>query len=181
MAGLEPILGPGLRVVFCGTAVAERSATRGHYYAGRGNEFWPLLAESRLSVVRLGPDDDGNLPSHGLGLTDLAPGVTQSHDRGLRYDVPTLVRAMEQWHPRFLAFTSKKGRGRQRSGSVTRRRVSAFSPGGLVRLAFSCCRAPAVRTGGRPMTGARRGWSGGPNWERWPGCFAVESSAAAAS
>jgi len=109
MAGLAPILASDLRVVFCGTAVAERSAARGHYYAGAGNEFWSLLADSSLSPVRLGPDDDVNLPAHGLGLTDLAPGVTQSHDRGLKYDVPGLVRSMEKWQPRFLAFTSKEG------------------------------------------------------------------------
>lgn len=109
MAGLSPILAPGLRVVFCGTAVAERSASRGHYYAGPGNEFWSLLADSGLSSVRLGPSDDERLPHHGLGLTDLAPGVTQSHDRGLIYDVTGLVESMENWRPRFLAFTSLEG------------------------------------------------------------------------
>jgi double-stranded uracil-DNA glycosylase len=109
MAGLSPILASGLRVVFCGTAVAERSASRGHYYAGPGNEFWSLLADSGLSSVRLGPSDDQLLPHHGLGLTDLAPGVTQSHDRGLKYDVSGLVESMEKWRPRFLAFTSLQG------------------------------------------------------------------------
>lgn len=123
MPGLNPILGRDLRVVFCGTAVAERSAKRGHYYAGPGNEFWSLLADSGLSPVRLGPDDDGTLPSHGLGLTDLALGVTQSHDRGLKYDVPELVRAMEEWRPRYLAFTSKEG------AKATARWLGHSSPG----------------------------------------------------
>lgn len=109
MPGLDPILDVDLRVVFCGTAVAASSASRGHYYAGPGNEFWTLLADSGLSPVRLGPDDDVSLPRYGLGVTDLAPGVTQSHDRGLKYDVPALEQSMQRWHPRFLAFTSLEG------------------------------------------------------------------------
>lgn len=32
-------LGPGLRVVFCGTAAGAVSARKGHYYAGPGNLF----------------------------------------------------------------------------------------------------------------------------------------------
>lgn len=109
MPGLAPILDVNLRVLFCGTAVAARSASRGHYYAGPGNAFWALLADSGLSPVRLGPDDDASLPRYGLGVTDLAPGVTQSHDRGLKYDVPALEQSMERWRPRFLAFTSLEG------------------------------------------------------------------------
>jgi len=31
---------PNLMVVFVGTADGERSASVGHYYAGRGNKFW---------------------------------------------------------------------------------------------------------------------------------------------
>jgi TDG/mug DNA glycosylase family protein len=108
MAGLEPLLGPDLRVVFCGTAVAERSASLGHYYAGPGNEFWTLLHDAGFTSARLGPADDGRLAEFGLGLTDLARDIIQSHDRGLRssYDVPRLWDSMTMFRPRFIAFTS---------------------------------------------------------------------------
>lgn len=43
MPVLDDVLAPNLRVVFCGTAVGVRSAARGHYYAGPGNDFWRLL------------------------------------------------------------------------------------------------------------------------------------------
>ncbi|MCX6741231.1 MAG: mismatch-specific DNA-glycosylase, partial [Candidatus Parcubacteria bacterium] len=36
---LPDVLEKGLRIVFCGTAVGDRSAKRRCYYAGRGNKF----------------------------------------------------------------------------------------------------------------------------------------------
>lgn len=108
MGGLSPVLANDLRVVFCGTAVGEQSAARGHYYAGRGNKFWSLLYESGLTNDQLRPEDDRTLHTHGLGLTDLAPGITQSHDRDLRskYDLPALIAELEAFRPEFVAFTS---------------------------------------------------------------------------
>ena len=108
MSVLPDVLAPGLRVVFCGTAVGERSAERGHYYAGPGNEFWRLLHESGLTPRLLSPDDDRDLPAFGLGLTDLVKDLAQSHDRGLTFDAAGLAERLERYHPRWLAFTSKK-------------------------------------------------------------------------
>ena len=109
MPGLPSILGPGLRLVLCGTAVGAQSASRGHYYAGRGNQFWRLLHDAGLTPTLLSPEDDRTLPDYGIGLTDLAPGITQRHDRGLRYDTDALARAMDDHAPRVLAFTSLTG------------------------------------------------------------------------
>jgi TDG/mug DNA glycosylase family protein len=67
MTVLPDYLAPGLRVVFCGTAVSATSAARGHYYAGPGNEFWPLLHQSGLTPVLLTPDDDAHVLDFGLG------------------------------------------------------------------------------------------------------------------
>jgi len=58
--------------VIVGTAVGEKSAARGHYYAGPGNEMWRFLHdEAGLTSVRLSPERDHELPRHGIGLTDL--------------------------------------------------------------------------------------------------------------
>ena len=108
MSVLPDILAPNLRLVFCGTAVSERSALRGHYYSGPGNDFWRLLHDAGLTPRLLGPDDDVTLPTHGIGLTDLAQNVSQSHDRGLSYDAPSLVGKLAVLRPRWVAFTSKK-------------------------------------------------------------------------
>jgi len=40
---LPDMLAPGLRIVFCGTAVGSASARRRAYYASPGNSFWPTL------------------------------------------------------------------------------------------------------------------------------------------
>lgn len=109
MAGLPSILAPGLDLVLCGTAVGAQSASRGHYYAGRGNQFWRLLHDTGLTPALLTPEDDAQLLEHGIALTDLAPGITQSHDRGLRYDTDALRKAMTTEAPRMLAFTSLTG------------------------------------------------------------------------
>ncbi len=108
MTVLPDILAPHLTVVFCGTVVGKRSAERGHYYAGPGNAFWELLHDSGLSPRRLSPEEDATLPTYGFGLTDLAKNRAQSHDRGLTFDVATLVIKVERYRPRWLAFTSKK-------------------------------------------------------------------------
>lgn len=109
MAVLPDYLAPGLRVVFCGTAVSTTSAARGHYYAGPGNEFWPLLHESGLTPVRLTPDDDGRIPEFGLGLTDLAKKIAASTDAGLgsHYDIEGFVAKIDRFAPRWLAFHGK--------------------------------------------------------------------------
>lgn len=100
------MLGDDLDVLFCGTAVGATSAERGHYYAGRGSRFWRLLYESGLTPRLLEPEEDSTLPAYGIGLTDLAPGITQSHDRGLRYDIAALINTVERVRPRWVAFTS---------------------------------------------------------------------------
>jgi TDG/mug DNA glycosylase family protein len=104
---LPDILAPGLDVVFCGTAVGECSARRGHYYAGPGNSFWQLLHAAGFTAQPLGPPDDSSLPTRGLGLTDLVKEQAQSHDRGLSFDVPGVLAKVEGLQPTWVAFTGK--------------------------------------------------------------------------
>jgi hypothetical protein len=80
MAGLPDLLAPGLRAVIVGTAVADASAARGHYYAGPGNEFWQLLHDSGLTAERLTPDRDLDILGFSLGLTDLVKRRSASSD-----------------------------------------------------------------------------------------------------
>ena len=68
---LPNYLRPGLAVVFVGFNPGERSARVGHYYAGRGNQFWNFLYESGLLKEKLGPTEDHRMLKFGFGLTDL--------------------------------------------------------------------------------------------------------------
>jgi TDG/mug DNA glycosylase family protein len=103
---LPDLLAPDLRLLVCGSAASTRSAERGHYYAGPGNRFWEHLS---LVVGRpLTPEDDHDLLAEGIGFTDLAKDVAQSHDRGLsgHWDVPAFTAKVERFAPRITALNS---------------------------------------------------------------------------
>jgi double-stranded uracil-DNA glycosylase len=106
---LPDYLAPGLRVVICGTAVSTHSASRGHYYAGPANEFWPLLHYAGLTPVLLTPEDDARVLEFGLGLTDLAKNVAASSDTGLSpdYEVDEFVEKITRFQPAWVAFHGK--------------------------------------------------------------------------
>lgn len=98
----------GLELVFCGTAASHKSAQRGHYYAGPGNRFWPLLADTGLTPRLFSPAEDHLLLPLGIGLTDLAKGVS-----GMDRDIPAaayapdrLMALIAELRPKRLAFTS---------------------------------------------------------------------------
>jgi len=107
---LPDVLIPGLRIVFCGTAVGRRSAEVGAYYARPGNRFWPTLAEVGLTPRRMLPEEFRELPSQGIGLTDLAKKVS-GMDADLAdgdYDVKGFTERLAGAAPRIVAFNGKQ-------------------------------------------------------------------------
>lgn len=78
MTALPDYLQPGLRLVFVGFNPGLRSALVGHYYAGPGNLFWPLLYEARLIPQPLTYQDDHRVLEFGIGLTDLVKRASRS-------------------------------------------------------------------------------------------------------
>jgi TDG/mug DNA glycosylase family protein len=97
--------------VSVGTAAGESSAQRGHYYAGRGNQFWALLLATGLVGNRaLRPEEDERVLSYGVGLTDLARAVAASTDAKLRacqFEVPAFLEKTEQYLLRAIAFNGR--------------------------------------------------------------------------
>jgi double-stranded uracil-DNA glycosylase len=69
---LGPIVAPGLRVLFVGINPSLRSAEVGHHFARPGNRFWPTLHAAGFTPRRLRPDEDRELPAHGVGVTNIA-------------------------------------------------------------------------------------------------------------
>jgi TDG/mug DNA glycosylase family protein len=45
---LPDVIGPGLRVLYCGINPSLYSAAVGHHFARPGNRFWPALHAARL-------------------------------------------------------------------------------------------------------------------------------------
>src|SRR5690606_37707577 len=110
MPVLPDVLAPGLAVVFCGTAAGSESALRRAYYAGPNNAFWPALFEVGLTPRQFAPEEYLQVLRHGLGLTDLAKGVSGS-DRMLDkadFSRDELESRVQRYAPGILAFTSKK-------------------------------------------------------------------------
>ena len=99
---LSDILAPGLRVVIAGTISARHRASREHYYAGPGNQFWVLLHEAGLTPRQLDPAEDEELLGHGIGLTDLV-GTAD----GSGFELAAFHRAIGEAAPETVAFVSK--------------------------------------------------------------------------
>jgi TDG/mug DNA glycosylase family protein len=107
---LPDVLEPGLRVVFCGTAVGAQSAAAGAYYAGPGNQFWPVLHETGLTSRRLEPPEYRQLLRFGIGLTDVCK-TRSGSDKAVGhagFDVAGLLATLEEFNPGTVAFNGKK-------------------------------------------------------------------------
>ncbi len=107
---LPDVLAPGLRIVFCGTAVGAASARRQAYYAGPGNRFWETLHEVGLTPRRIDPAGYRSVLDFGIGLTDLAKRVSGA-DSSLEagdFDQDGLWAKIRACRPRLLAFTGKR-------------------------------------------------------------------------
>ncbi len=76
MRTLPDYLRRGMKLIVVGCNPADRWARAGHYYAGRGNPFWPLLYDSGILPESLPYTDDKRLIEFGIGLTDLVKRAT---------------------------------------------------------------------------------------------------------
>jgi len=107
---LDDVLGPGLRLVVCGTAAGTHSAEVNQHYAGSGNRFWSVLAETGLTPRKLTSSEAGLLPGYGIGLTDLVK--DQAGPDGSIDFAPTgassLEAKMREFRPRLLCFNGKR-------------------------------------------------------------------------
>jgi len=108
---LPDYLQPGLKVVFVGFNPGDRSSRIGHYYAGRGNQFWNFLYESGLVPDRLAPEDDHRLLEFGIGMTDIVKRWSKSSSDlsagDFRVGRRVLLRKLEAAAPRVVAFNGK--------------------------------------------------------------------------
>jgi double-stranded uracil-DNA glycosylase len=108
---LPDFLRPGLKIVFVGFNPGERSAAIGHYYAGRGNQFWNFLHESGLTPVLLSPEEDYRMLQFGFGMTDLVKRWSKSSSElsteDFRSGVPALKAKLLEAAPGTVAFNGK--------------------------------------------------------------------------
>jgi TDG/mug DNA glycosylase family protein len=98
---------PGLRVLFVGINPSLRSAEVGHHFARPGNRFWPALHAAGFTPRLLRPDEDAELPAHGIGVTNIAHRPTRAADeitaQELREGAAALERTVREHQPRLVA------------------------------------------------------------------------------
>ena len=101
------MIGPGLRVLFCGINPGLYSTAVGHQFARPGNRFWKVLYASGFTDRLLSPFEDATLPSLGLGVTNLCPRTTATADELTPEEIARggreLTAKVHEYRPRVVA------------------------------------------------------------------------------
>jgi len=77
---IPDVIRTGLDVLFCGINPGLWSGALGQHFARPGNRFWPALHRSGFTPRQLRPDEQRELLSYGLGVTNLVPRTTARAD-----------------------------------------------------------------------------------------------------
>jgi len=111
MRTLPDYLRKGMKLILVGCNPGESSARAGHYYAGRGNHFWPIMFDSGVIPEPLEYAEDKRLVEFGIGLTDLVKRPTKGMEEIERQEFAEgrvlLARKLEEMRPRVVAFNGK--------------------------------------------------------------------------
>jgi TDG/mug DNA glycosylase family protein len=105
---IPDVIGPGLRVLFCGINPSLYSAAVGHHFARPGNRFWPTLYAAGVTERLLSPFEDATLLDRGYGLTNLVRRATATADELTGEELAAggrrLARLVRRWRPASVAF-----------------------------------------------------------------------------
>src|SRR6201987_196468 len=111
MKTLPDYLRKGMKLVIVGCNPTESSVRAGHYYAGRGNQFWPTLYESGVVPEPFDYPDDRRIIEFGIGLTDLVKRPTKAVEELTREDYAegriVLAQKLGEFVPHVIAFNGK--------------------------------------------------------------------------
>lgn len=114
---IPDLIGPDLRVLFCGINPGLYSGATGHHFARPGNRFWPALHGGGFTARVLKPHEKHELLGAGLGITNVIARTTVSAAelRGEEYvaGAKVLRRKVLKYRPRVLAIL---GIGAYRTG-----------------------------------------------------------------
>jgi len=101
------LLGPGLRVLFCGINPGLYSAWTRHHFARPGNRFWPALFAAGFTDRLLRPEEEHELLRFGYGITNLVHratlGSAELSPEELRAGGRAFERKVRKYQPRAVA------------------------------------------------------------------------------
>jgi mismatch-specific thymine-DNA glycosylase len=111
MRTLPDYLRKGMKMILVGANPGDRAARVGHYYAGRTNQFWPIMYESGVIPEPIGYEDDRRMLEFGIGMTDLVKRPTREIEEIEREEFAEgrvlLAQKLEEMRPRVIAFNGK--------------------------------------------------------------------------
>jgi TDG/mug DNA glycosylase family protein len=101
------LIGPGLRVLFCGINPGLYSAATRNHFARPGNRFWPTLYAAGFTPRLLSPWEERVLLEYGVGITNLVARATATAAEltpaELRAGRQRLERKVRRYAPRWVA------------------------------------------------------------------------------
>ena len=104
---VRDVIGPGLRVLFCGINPGLFTAYTGHHFAGPGNRFWPTLHAAGFTDRLLHPSEERLLLSLGYGVTNVVARTTATAAELAPEEFVAggraLARKVRRYRPRVLA------------------------------------------------------------------------------
>jgi TDG/mug DNA glycosylase family protein len=104
---IDPVIAPGLRVLFVGINPGLYTAWTGHHFARPGNRFWPALHRSGFTPRQLHPSEQEDLLGLGLGVTNVVERATATaaelSPAELREGGQHLEETAERFAPAYIA------------------------------------------------------------------------------
>lgn len=104
---VRDVIGPRLRVLFCGINPGLYTAAVGHHFARPGNRFWPALYAAGFTDRLVSPFDERELLKSGYGITNVVMRTTATADglsrEELREGGQQLAAKVRRYRPRVLA------------------------------------------------------------------------------
>ncbi len=109
---IPDVLGPGLRVLFCGINPGRVSAAAGAHFANPRNDFWRLLHAAGFTPRLLEPHEQFELLDYGVGVTNAASRTTPGSGDLRRVDFAGAAERLENLAltltPRWIGFVGKE-------------------------------------------------------------------------
>jgi TDG/mug DNA glycosylase family protein len=104
---IPDVIGPGLRVLFCGINPGLYSGATGHHFARPGNRFWPALYAAGFTERLLSPYEERELLKRGYGITNVVNRATAAAAELSAEEIVAGGRRLEaterRYRPRFIA------------------------------------------------------------------------------
>ena len=105
---IPDVLGPNLRVLFCGINPGLYSGAVGHHFARPGNRFWKALHAAGFTDRVLPAWEQGRLLDYGLGITNLVrratAGAAELSAEELWHGAKRVTRLVCRHEPKVVAF-----------------------------------------------------------------------------